>query len=117
MSTNISAIRLRTVFELMYCSVRTRCACSTPHLAATQTAYCEVQILIGGKQSKASQHVDHTANANIPKEVFRRLRSALSSLVNFRCRHRLREGQLRIFHHHTPHQRNEKHSEDAAHHD
>src|SRR5437879_1994359 len=26
MSTNISAIRLRTVFELMYCSVRTCCA-------------------------------------------------------------------------------------------
>src|SRR5207245_10506795 len=68
----------------------------------------KMNVFVGGKQSEASEHVDNPANANIPKEVFRRLRSTLPSLVNFRGCHRLREGQLRIFHHHASHQGNEK---------
>src|SRR5438132_9213843 len=65
---------------------------SKPHLAAAQTANRKMNVFVGGKQSEASEHVDNPANANIPKEVFRGLRSALSGLVNFRCCHRLRKG-------------------------
>ena len=57
-----------------------------------------------------------SAHADVPEEIFRGFGAALSGFVNFRRCHRLGKGQFRIFHHHPPHQRNEQHPQDAAHH-
>ena len=82
--------------------VRASC-CAQTNLTVAETADNRVEIFIGGEQTEASEHVHHTADANIPEEVFGSLRASLSGFVNLRCCDGFREGQLRILHHDPPH--------------
>ena len=76
-----------------------------------------MKIFARGEQAEAAEDVDDSANANVPEKILCCLRPALPSLVNLRCRHRLRKRQFGILHHHSSHQRNKEHAEDASYHD
>ncbi len=89
-----------------------------PHLAAAQelpTPKCK-SLSAANKPNRPRRYTT-PPDADIPEKIFSGLRPALSGFVNLRGGQRFREGQFRIFHHAAPHQRNEQHAQNAAHHD
>src|SRR5882762_6813301 len=74
-----------------------------PDLTTSQISYGKLKILARGEQSEASEDVHNSANPDVPEKIFRSLRASLPGLMNLGGRHRLGEGQLRVFHHHASH--------------
>ena len=65
-------------------------------------------------ESELAAEKNERAESDVIEQVLRSLRARLPRLVNLRRRYRFRERQLRIFHHHSPDQRNEEHTQHEA---
>ena len=87
-----------------------------PQPARAQLTDGDDDFFVRREQAEPAQQEHYPTHPDIPEQIARRLRPLLPRLVNLRSGDRFRVRQLRILYHHAAHQRDEQHTEHAAHH-